>query len=388
MGKIAFTVKRSIKATSDLKPPDCEVSVELDFDDVDIAVEKFLSKNLEAHVTTRLEEQLKYFDVPMKSMQKDLDKAKAEVKKLDSGKVTDLDELHERAERAIEISEEIEANLKTFNKHLGDAVKNIKGQQLPVWIREGELMASKKFKTDLSGKKRRVKFGVAFKGLLVVGGVAAGVIGTIVTFGAAPVAIAAIAAACAGISGLISIYKTGKEIDKNWNMEKRALKKLSDDLKEMDVHLGKVENKWKGLPKHLKEASQYYNARKEHLKTQTAELTRLDKLITEFKKEKTRLKSLGKNIEKLNKEIENLEVTHKKLQDTINKISREEDKQTKELFDAAKKIISDFGKIDFAAPRKVSDYANHYCTLDNMAKVVGLVGSVNNSVKGIKKLSK
>jgi hypothetical protein len=30
MGKIAFTVKRSIKATSDLKPPDCEVSVELD----------------------------------------------------------------------------------------------------------------------------------------------------------------------------------------------------------------------------------------------------------------------------------------------------------------------------------------------------------------------
>jgi hypothetical protein len=51
------------------------VTVELDFDDMEIAVEKFLSKNLEAHVTQRLETQLKYFEVPLKSMQKDLDEA-------------------------------------------------------------------------------------------------------------------------------------------------------------------------------------------------------------------------------------------------------------------------------------------------------------------------
>ena len=270
-------------------------------------------------------------------------------------------------------------------------VKNFEQQTLLAWgdafQAEAEKAAKKAIGREIKWKKFRKIAGVVLKTTVLVAGTAVAIMATIASFGTAPAIVAGIGAAAMGIAKLGALKKTYGDIKKAANSEKAALDNLSLDLKEIAIHLGKTENRNKGLAKHLKEASQFYTLRKELMKKTNAKVAKINTQLDIYKKKVALLKGKVKKqpevIRKNQKKITALtKAKNKYLQ--IIKTCQTKDKEMKKLFKEAGDLIGALNRIDYGAPRSLSDMLGRYKNFDS---VIGAVGALDVVSKTANKLA-
>jgi methyl-accepting chemotaxis protein len=383
-----IVIKLKGPETKNLKPPVLEAhyTIEMDGDpELEGTMWSYYEKHFAKLATKKLQEQLNYIKKPLTSMQKDIDKMTAAYNKATSAK--DMGTLLTQIELARDQHDQIKKALKYYQEdYIPGMVKNFEVQTLLAWgdtfQAAAEKAAKKAIGREIKWKKFRKIAGVILKTTLVVTGTAVAVMATIASFGTAPAIVAGIGAAAVGIAKLGALKKAYGDIKKAADSEKAALDNLSMDLKEIATHLGKTENRNKGLAKHLKEASKFYTQRKDLLEKTNAKVVEINAKLEEYKTKVSQLKSKVKkepNVIKQNqKKIVELTKARDKYLQTI-KTCQAKDKEMKKLFKQAGDLIGTLNKIDFGAPRSLSDMLGRYKSFDSVVSAVGALDVVSKS---------
>ena len=375
-------------STKNLKPPELEAryTIEMDGDpELEGTMWAYYEKYFTKLATKKLQEQLNAMKTPLGSMQKEIDAMMDAYNKVTSAK--DFDTLLRQIEDARDQHAKISKDIKDYQENYIPAmVKNFEVQTLMAWGEtfqvEAEKAARKAIGREIKWKKFRKIAGVVLKTTLVLAGTAVAVMATIASFGTAPAIVAGIGAAAMGLSKLGALKKSYADIKKAANSEKAALDNLSVDLKEISAHLGKTENKNKGLAKHLKEASKFYTLRKNLLAETSAKVEKVNTDLQDYKKKVAQLKS------KVDKEPDVIKKNEKKIaeltkaRDKYLKIIKEckaKDKQMKKLFKEAGDLVGSLSKIDFGASRSISDMLARYKNFDSVISAVGALDVVSKS---------
>jgi len=388
-----IVIKLKGPETKNLKPPELEAhyTIEMDGDpDLEGTLWAYYKKHFTKLATKKLQEQLDHMKTPLSSMQKDIDKMTLAYNKATAAK--DMGTLLTQIELARDQHAKIKKMLKFYQeKYIPDMVKNFEQQTLLAWGEtfqaEAEKAAKKVIGREIKWKKFRKIAGVVLKTTLLVAGTAVAIMATIASFGTAPAIVAGIGAAAMGIAKLGALKKTYGDIKKAANSEKAALDNLSIDLKDIATHLGKTENKNKGLAKHLKEASKFYTLRKELMKKTNAKVAQINTQLEVYKKKVVLLKKKFKKqpevIKKNQKKIMELTKAKNRYLQTIKKCQAK-DKEMQKLFKEAGDLIGALNRIDFGAPRSLSDMLGRYKNLDS---VIGAVGALDVVSKTANKLA-
>ena len=388
-----IVIKLKGPETKNLKPPELEAhyTIEMDGDpDLEGTMWAYYEKHFTKLATKKLQEQLNHMKTPLTSMQKDIDKMTAAYNKATAAR--DMGTLLTQIELARDQHAEIKKTLKFYQeKYIPDMVKNFEVQTLLAWGNifqaEAEKAAKKAIGREIKWKKFRKIAGVVLKTTLVVAGTAVAIMAAVASFGTAPAIVAGIGAAAMGISKLGALKKAYGDIKKAANSEKAALDNLSTDLKEIATHLGKTANKNKGLAKHLKEASKFYTLRKDLMKQTSAKMAKISTQLEAYKRKVALLKGKVKKqpdvIRKNQKKITELTKAKNKYLQTI-KTCQAKDKEMQKLFKEAGDLIGTLNRIDFGAPRSLSDMLGRY---KNFESVIGAVGALDVVSKTANKLT-
>jgi hypothetical protein len=316
---------------------------------------------------------------------KEIDQMVAAYHKVTAAK--DMGTLLTQIENARDQHAAIKQKLKFYQEdYIPGMVKNFEVQTLLAWgdtfQAAAEKAAKKAIGREIKWKKFRKIAGVTLKTTLVVAGAAVGVMATIASFGTAPAIVAGIGAAAMGIAKLGALKKSYGDIKKAANSEKAALDNLATDLKAIATHLGKTENKNKGLAKHLKEASKFYTLRKDLLAKTNAKVNKVNAQLLAYKKKVAQLKGKVKKepdvIKKNEKKIAELTKARDKYMQTI-KTCQAKDKEMKKFFKQANDLIGSLNRIDFGAPRSLSDMVGRYRNFDSVVNAVGALDVVSKS---------
>lgn len=384
---LSFTIKLKIPGTTDLTPPGlaAECNIEMDTDeDHERALWAYYKKHFEKQLKKKLEAQIKNFDTPLKSMQKDLDVIKNDYKKLTNAKTMEALAAQCKSSSAIAKAVELKKEVGKLEEYLAGAVQNIEKQQLLVWKtafeKEAKAAALKKIKSDIRWKKFRTTIGVVLVGVLVVGGAALGIAASIASFGAVPAAIAIIGVSSASIGGLSALVQTGRSIKSNLDLEKASIAKVSADLDEIAVHLGKTSSKITGLPKHLDDASRFHSLRRESLKKAEAKIASIDRDIAKLRGGLSDVSAVQGTsaTSDIEKKIKVLEQNKAGASDIVKKCLKR-DEELIAVFARARNLVGDLQKIDFTGPRTISDSLGRYKNVDTVLNAVNMVNSVGNN---------
>ena len=203
---------------------------------------------------------------------------------------------------------------------------------------------------------------------------------SIASFGAVPAAIAIIGVTSASIGGLTALIQTGRNIKANLDLEKASISKVSADLDEIAVHLGKSSSKISGLPKHLDDASRFHSLRREAIKKADAKINEIDKDIAKLRKGLADLAAVktDSKASDIEKKIKGLEKEKASAQDCIKKCGKRDDELSAVLA-RAKKLVGDLQKIDFTGPRTLCDSLGRHKNIDSVLNAVNTVNSVANN---------
>lgn len=386
---LKFKITLPIPGTTDLKPPELVANCEIEFPgdtDAERAKAAYYKASYESKLKHVLQEQIKHFAVPLKSMQADIDKLKNAYNAATNS--TDLGKLAQQIEAAKDLHKELLGKIAEYNKYLAGAVTNTVEQQILIWHtkfeKEAQVEAQKKVKSDVAWKKARHIAGIVVVGLLVLGAAAAAIAASIVTFGTLPVVIAGLGVASASLGGVTALLKVGANIKKSWDLEKASIEKLSKDLEDVSVHLGKTASKVSGLPKHLDDASRYCSIRRENIQQMRKELTEMDGTLKKMNGELAKLNGVKvKALEGKVAEIKKLEAEKAKVQKGLDQ-ALALDKQMMDLLDQARKMVGELEKIPFTGSRGVADSLKKYATFDG---VIGQIDACNAVVGGAASLA-
>ncbi len=387
--KVSILIKESIPGTADLQPPDLEASYtfEVDGDEEHERIKMaYIKKNFESTMRQKFKEQIKGFALPLASMQKDIDKLKAIFNALTTE--TNPLKLAEQIHKAKDQKDAIDTQIQEYGKYLKDAVANIEKQQLLIWAQkveeEAEKEAKKKIKSDIRWKKARHVAGAVIKGTLVLGAAAAAIAVTIVTFGAAAPVFAAMAVAFASLGGATALYKTGSDIKGKYNLEKRALANLEEDLKTIQTHLGAIANKTTGLPKHLDDASRLCTERQSLIKSSAELLANLDVQAKEIRSSLSSLKGVGdlKFIKSKEAALQKIEKEQAKAQKTISD-AQVRDAEFSAFLDKARVTLGELNKIPVVGSRGVLDSLQRYKNVDSLVNGLDAVSSIGGAAAGL-----
>lgn len=390
---LKFKITLPIPGTADLKPPDLVANCEIEFPgdtDAERAKVAYYKASYEAKLKGVLQEQIKHFAVPLKSMQTDIDKLKAAYATATSS--SDLSKLVQQIEAAKEQHKELLAKIDEYNKYLQASVGNTVNQQILIWHtkfeKDAQAEAQKKVKSDVAWKKARHIAGIVIVGLLVLGAAAAAIAASIVTFGTLPVVIAGLGVASAGLGGVTGLIKVGANIKKSWDLEKASVDKLSKDLEDVATHLGKTQSKVSGLPKHLDDASRYCSIRRENIQAMRKQMTEIDSSIKKMNSELAKLGGVKvKALEGKQAQIKALEAEKAKVQKNLD-AALALDKQMVDLLEQARKMVGELEKIPFTGSRGVADSLKKYASFDGVISGIdscnAVVGSAASLAGGIK----
>lgn len=377
----------SIPGTADLKPPELEVTYEMETsgdEEHERIKMAYFEKNFEVTMRKKFKEQIKHYAVPLASMQKDIDEMRARYNLLTNEK--DMNKLVKQIDEARVFLESITVEIKKFNGYIGGMVKNTAEQQIYAWAgtveSEAESAAKKQIKKDIKWKKFRHVVGAGVKGLLVLGVAAAAIAVTIVTFGAAAPGLAIALVAFASLGGLTALGKVGKDISSKYDLEKRAITLLEADFKAIQTLTGAIASKTEGLPKHLDDASRYCTERKP--------------LIMQTRQALAVFESKTKTLVNDLKALKDLKVVAKKMEE-LTKIQAEQLKAQKTLSDAeardaeftaflekARGVIIDLGKIPTVGARSLVDSLQRYNNVGTLIAGLDAVSSLGGSIVGLK----
>lgn len=387
-----FTIK--IAGTKDLTPPDLVCKWEAEFEG-EVDYEKALLAHFKSSYQTGLKnvmaEQAKHFNVPLASMQKDIDNM-----------TKDLEAMYDIMEPAAYLKavaafkakyrKDVDTQVDEYNKYLAEAVKNIKEQQLAIYAKkfETEAMAAaqKAVKRDLRNKKIRHVIGVTLKGALVLTVAALGIASAVVTFGGTAVIFAALGAAGAGLAGVTALGATGKSIFDIRNLEQRSMKLLTDDLEEINIQLGKSEGKVKGLSKHIGDVSTYYTERKNKTNELQGNLKKLEASLVQMRTEVNKIKSTAPKLSKLyTSQDAKLQKAEKAYHTARDKFlaSAKRDSEIKDLLDKARGVVGDLNKIPFQGSKTVLDGLKKFkpSGADDVFTAVDTIGGLVGAVGGV-----
>ena len=355
--KGSFTIK--IPTTKDLTPPDLECAWEAEFEgepEYEKALLAFFKKSYESGLKKAMESQAKNFDVPLKSMQKDID---GMAKELETIKAVTTPAAAEKAMEAFKkkYPKTLAEQVLEYTEYLKAAVKNIKDQQMLVYGKKYEQEANEAarsaVKKELNAKKFRIVAGVVLKGVLALSVLAAGIAATVLTFGGAAVVFAVIGAVTVGVGGVSTLQKTGKSIYDIRNLEQRSLESLLSDLENVNGQLGKVEDKTTGLSKRFADVSLYYSQRRMETKALDSTLQEFQTNLTKLKTEYAKLaSSMPKLVAAQGAKIAAAEKACSVAQAKFD-ASSARDAELKKALDDAQKVIGDLSKIPFGATKSV-----------------------------------
>ncbi len=385
-----ITIERTIKGTADLNPPNIQAKFELTMDadeDHERVRWAYFEKNYENHVTKRLEDQIKYFAVPLKSMQKEIDGFREEYNQIKKGSFSSLANHIKEAQKKMA---QIQKKIREYNDYLAKAVQNIEKQQAPIWHMEidqkAKKEAEKKIRKEIFWKKFRTVLKVVVVGTLVIAGAALAIAASIASFGALPAAIGVIGIVCAGIGGLSALAKTGLQIKNVWDLESKSLDKIRKDLSVLEVNLGKVSSKVDGLPKHLDDASRFHTLRQKKLEETNTQVIELDRQLKELNAKLSVLRGMNplpKDVPKIEKTMKDM-IKQKNDAVKVIKECMKRDEELNKLYEEARQLIGDLKKIPFTGPKSLGASLERHKNFDSLITAVDLLNGVAGNANTLK----
>jgi len=382
MGKKSITILEEIPGTADLKPPKLELTYEVESsgsEEHERVKFDYIVKNFESAMRKKFRKQIDAFAVPLQSMQKDIDKLRTAYNTATTA--TDPFKLKDEIDKAIDLKKALDDQLKDYASYLSAAVSNMAQQQILAWAptleKEAEDAAKKKIKSDIKWKKVRHVMGAVVKGTLILGGAAAAIALSVATLGAATPLIAAVGVAFASMGGLQALYKVGTDIKGKYDLEKRALVNLENDLKAVLTHLGSILSKTAGMPKHLDDASRLCTERRVLIQETRSQLDELGGKAKEADAKLGQLKSLGdlKGIAKQAATVKKIAEEQVKAQKFLDS-ALARDKAFEDFIDKARVVMGDLTKIPVVPTRTLVESMKQYVNTDLLATAVDSVSSI------------
>jgi predicted nucleic acid-binding Zn-ribbon protein len=389
MAKKTVTIEEQIPGTADLVPPKLVATCEFESsgnEDHERIKFAYMEKHFEAEMRKKFKEQIKHFAEPLASMQKDIDALKTVYNAATNSE--NLTKLLEQIEKAKEQKKKLDEKVAGYADYLKGGVENVAKQQMLVWggiiEKAAEAEAKKQIKKDIQWKKFRHTAGAIIKGALVVGAAAAGIALSVATMGAATPLLAGLLVGFASLGGFSALVKVGADLKSKYNLEKNSLLNLEKDLKEISVHLGKIESKTTGLPKHLDDASRFCTERQALIKESTQSI---DAMTTEIGKLNSSLGAAGdyKAVKATKEKIKELTQNRDKAKDALKK-AEARDAEMADLFKKTRDLIGDLQKIPTVGTRGVTDSVKRYKNVETFIAGMDFVSVVGGASAGFKAL--
>jgi chromosome segregation ATPase len=286
MGTIQVSYKDSFTPTKTTHlssgPISLQCDCEIELEEADMKNEKSIKAEFEKAMKAQIESQSKALDTWLKEKNDTIDKLSKLVNRLQkSGAPIGFS----NAEYD-KLSKEIKQMAKTVSLDDGsvDALKAEYEQVVDGWAENmqkqqpliaAEIAVKKASIKQWSNKKFRVRGFKVLKAVLVLTVVAVGIAACVASFGTLTPVVAGITVGLVAVSGITSLARTGADIKNIWNMEKRLLGQVEDDLKQLENALGKVETVTGPFAKHTADLRGYYKDREAKMKEVATDLAKL-----------------------------------------------------------------------------------------------------------------
>jgi len=355
----SFTVE--IAKTCDLTPPRLECAWDAEFDG-DPEFEKVLlayyRKHFEKALKALVLEKARALAVPLGSMQRHIDavrKARAHV-----DRQTDADRALAALDQLKRLAPEgIRKQIKDYQHYLEGAVDNIRRQQLAVFSKhfEAEVMghARKSIRREIRNKRVRHGINLTVVGFVLLGTTAAILAAAITSFGTAIPALAGLGMAGASIAGVTSLLTIAKSIKDIHDLERRSMRLLVKNTTDMAAELAATSTRIDDVGKHVNDVSIWLSRRLEITAQLQARLRLMERNLEEVGEDARRLRTTVPQVYRA--QMARLEESQSNLV-KVRLACEESTARSDELklaLRSASLLVAALGKIPYAGAKGIAD---------------------------------
>jgi uncharacterized protein YhaN len=366
------------------KALDLKFESDIELEGSDGTISKTIENEFAKEMKSRVKEQLKHLDTWLSEKDKLISEMMETYKTLEKMK---FPETPAEAKSYVEgiktmrkIAEKVDELTKDYAQIVDDWATNVAKQQGLV----ATITAVKKARVTVwDEKKTRVRLGAVVKGILIVTGIALAVAATVLSAGATAPAFIALAAIGVSLSGISSIVSIGKSVKDTYDMEKRLLKTVAEDVKKT---VGALKGGEGSIDKHVTELQNLLKKHEDDIKTLQTELKKYQAIAKGYQAELNKIgpEAIVDAKERSNRETAIVAV-QKDIDKTLSSIANlEKDNQKGEkLLKELEDLGADLKRISTQVPNTIlGNLKERFTSLEGINDTVNQLGQIVSGASG------
>jgi len=401
MGTISVSYKESFTPTKTTHlssaPITLQCDCEIDVEDADMKNEKSIKAEFEKAIKAQIETQTKALDTWLSEKNDTIDKLSKLIDRLQKSgapigfsnvEYEKLSKEIKQLAKTVSLDDgSVDALKAEYEKVVSDWAENLQKQQPLI---AAEIAVKKASIKQWSNKKFRVRAFKVLKAVLVLTVVAVGIAACVASFGTLTPVIAGITVGLVAVSGITSLARTGADIKNIWDMEKRLLGQVEDDIKQLENALGKVETVTGPFAKHTADLRGYYKDREAKMKELGTDLAKLEAQLKGINTDLGKLEKLDPTNGGWASDITKKRKAAADCQKDIDKIETKYAEAKKgaqhalALFTKMEELGVNVAKVTAVAPSTMLQNIKQYVTsVDGVLDAADMVGGVAGAALGI-----
>lgn len=286
MATITVTYKGTVKPAKteylDAEEMDIQCELDLEIEDADKANEKTIRQEFDKLMAVQVKTQTDALDTWLKEKSAAIGKMAALVDRLQreppvgSAAAAEFEKLSsdlKRIARSNDLDGGLDELKAEYAKIVDSWAKNLQAQQPLVVAEQAVKKAAIK---NWNAKKARVRGFKIAKAVLMVSVLALGVVACVASLGTLTPVVAGLTISLTAISGAVSLARTGLDVKSCWNMEKRLLDQVEEEMKELAQSLGAAQKISGGFAKHATDLRNYLRGREDQVRRLTMDLKKAE----------------------------------------------------------------------------------------------------------------